>query len=1140
MADRVWIDIERLLGSVYADRGQVYARQGKVLDLEVDAKHGQVSGSVRASDGGVYGQQVMLDWSAAGRITAIRGTCSCPIGKNCKHVAALLHAALPQFACLPQTSGLPNLMGRAALCSAPVSTELSGVTQAWLMNAPAVDLPGKDDYPPQVFDRVVYVLSRRSERLTVQPWKGRVGKDGRFGKSLSRYEFPNMASATPPKFLRPVDLRIRRLLGLSGWYGGSGGWPLPDAEEGSRTLALIISTGRARWESADGPVLFAAPERQGQFVWQADATGRQALRVETAQGQVLTPLPVEPLWYLEVATGACGPLATDLAPARAAWLATAPAVSAAEVAGMAEALQRLPGPVLPLPRVIGQTLRRDVPPRPVLRLHGVQAQPILPYDWRRPYNTTLGAKLMVPALSVSFEYDGQCVEAGNPVASLEHFDGEKLHKILRDRRAESGHLKTLSALAAAKGFAPPGDAAPDVRFSRDPAADLVLWPYDADNGTQVAPALEFARSGVARLRDLGWQVGIDTAWPCPLYDGTHPLFAGVAEIAGAGGGNDWFSLALNIEIEGREIDLVPAVLQFLHHLPPGATDPDFDLAGFLIDRVFSLRLADGRYLALPAAPLAPVLRIFMAVHLQLHPAEAGLVADLAEALAGSDIAFRGGEKLLALGRRLHALARPEAAPEPPAGFTGTLRPYQKVGLGWMTALAETGFGGVLADDMGLGKTVQTLAFLAGRQHVAGLPSLLIVPTSLVGVWTREAARFAPGLRVLALHGPDRKALFSQIASHDLVVTTYPLLHRDHATLTAHQYDCVILDEAQAVKNPAAQAAKLIRDLKARQRLALTGTPMENNLQELWALFDWLVPGLLGNRKAFQKVFRSPIERDGDRAAQVLLSRRIAPFLLRRSKDQVAPDLPPKTEITETVTLGGSQRALYETIRIAMDQRVRKALEQKGLAGSHITVLDALLKLRQVCCDPALVKLPVASDVTGSAKRSHLLAMLEELLAEGRRVLVFSQFVEMLRLIEADVQARGWTYAWLSGETRDRDERVAQFQTGSVPIFLISLKAGGVGLTLTAADTVILYDPWWNPAVERQAMDRTHRIGQDRPVFVYRLITEGTIEARIEAMQARKQALADAVFDPSHSGPAVLSEGDILALFQPIAPVSGIS
>jgi len=310
--------------------------------------------------------------------------------------------------------------------------------------------------------------------------------------------------------------------------------------------------------------------------------------------------------------------------------------------------------------------------------------------------------------------------------------------------------------------------------------------------------------------------------------------------------------------------------------------------------------------------------------------------------------------------------------------------------------------------------------------------------------------------------------------------------------------------------------------------------MENNLEELWALYDWLIPGLLGNRKAFQQNFRKPIEKKGDRAAQARLSKRIAPFLLRRTKEQVALDLPLKTVITETITLSGAQRELYETIRIAMDQRVRAALEKKGLAGSRITVLDALLKLRQVCCDPGLVKLDAAREITASAKRARLLEMLDELMSEGRRVLVFSQFVQMLRLIEKDVNWRGYDYAWLSGETKNRGELVERFQGGDVPIFLISLKAGGLGLTLTAADTVILYDPWWNPAVERQAMDRAHRIGQDRPVFVHRLITRGTVETRIEAIQKRKQELADALFDPAKTGPAVLSEDEILSLFQPIA------
>ena len=288
----------------------------------------------------------------------------------------------------------------------------------------------------------------------------------------------------------------------------------------------------------------------------------------------------------------------------------------------------------------------------------------------------------------------------------------------------------------------------------------------------------------------------------------------------------------------------------------------------------------------------------------------------------------------------------------------------------------------------------------------------------------------------------------------------------------------------------------------------------------------------GNRKRFTAEFRTPIEKHGDRARQRLLSTRVKPFLMRRTKEEVAPELPEKTVIDELVPLEGAQAALYESIRTAMDKRIREAIAARGLAASRIAVLDALLKLRQVCCDPGLVRLDAARKVKESAKRARLMALLEELVAEGRKVLVFSQFVKMLKLVEHDVAARGWGYAMLHGRTKDRDAQVANFQSGDLPLFLVSLKAGGTGLNLTAADTVIVYDPWWNPAVERQAMDRAHRIGQDKPVFVHRLIAENTVEAAIQRMQARKPALADALFEGTGQGPLALTEEDIHALFGP--------
>ncbi len=414
-----------------------------------------------------------------------------------------------------------------------------------------------------------------------------------------------------------------------------------------------------------------------------------------------------------------------------------------------------------------------------------------------------------------------------------------------------------------------------------------------------------------------------------------------------------------------------------------------------------------------------------------------------------------------------------------------------------------------------------------------LPSLVICPTSLVPNWLAEATRFAPSLRCLVLHGPDRAGRFAAIGDHDLVVTTYPLLARDHAVLAAQDWHVVMLDEAQTIKNPLATTSKLARTLRARQRLCLSGTPLENHLGELWSLFDFLLPGFLGDRKQFGWRYRGPIEKAGNIERQAMLAQRVAPFLLRRTKEQVAADLPPKTEIAETVEMGDGQRAIYEGIRLAMHAKVRAAIAKRGLAGSGIIILDALLKLRQACCDPRLLKLSTAKAAkANSAKLERLLELLPQMLEEGRRVLLFSQFTSMLALIERELTRLALPYVLLTGDTRDRVVPIRRFQSGEVPLFLISLKAGGVGLNLTAADTVIHYDPWWNPAVENQATDRAHRIGQDKPVFVHRLITAGTIEEKMETLKARKQALADGILEASTGATLALTENDLDMLFAP--------
>ena len=513
--------------------------------------------------------------------------------------------------------------------------------------------------------------------------------------------------------------------------------------------------------------------------------------------------------------------------------------------------------------------------------------------------------------------------------------------------------------------------------------------------------------------------------------------------------------------------------------------------------------------------------------LRLSRLEAARLAELDEETSGR-LQWQGGEALRQLGRKLKDF-QGIATVKPPKGLEAELRHYQQQGLEWLQFLREYQLGGILADDMGLGKTVQTLAHLLLEKEQGRLdrPCLIVAPTSLMSNWRREAEQFAPALKVLVLQGLDRHTHFDEIGDHDLVLTTYPLLPRDADTLLQHRYHYLVLDEAQTIKNPRAKAARVVRQIDTRHRLCLTGTPMENHLGELWALFDATLPGLLGDEATFRKRFRTPIEKHGDEQQRQRLARRVAPFMLRRRKDEVAAELPAKTEIIRSVRLGSAQATLYESIRLSMEKRVREAIAAKGLARSHITVLDALLKLRQVCCDPALLSLPQAKKVGESAKLELLMDLLPEMVEEGRRILLFSAFAKMLGLIEKRLNEAGIGYSKLTGQTRKRDQAIERFRGGEVPVFLISLKAGGVGLNLTEADTVIHYDPWWNPAAENQATDRAHRIGQDKAVFVYKLLTENTVEEKIIAMQARKQSLADGVYGRDEQDTASTLDAEML-------------
>ncbi|SDQ02097.1 DEAD/DEAH box helicase [Ectopseudomonas guguanensis] len=723
--------------------------------------------------------------------------------------------------------------------------------------------------------------------------------------------------------------------------------------------------------------------------------------------------------------------------------------------------------------------------------------------------------------ALAFDYAGHKV-FGKPARDLvKRLDEQTNLRLIRDGAAEAALRKRLESLglqvALRQSEALPSDAGEPFELERERD-----W-------------LDFVQQQLPQLRAEGWQIHMRPDFQYNLAE-VDDWYAEVEEDPQ----QNWFDLELGIEVEGQRLSLLPILLQAIRRTPwllaPEALAQRADE-----DRLLVSLPQGGKRIALPFARLKPLLATLGELYfrdpgedhlpLRLGRADAARLAELAH---GPALSWQGGDELRGFAQRLQNLAVREIAP--PEGLQAELRTYQVQGLNWMQTLAELRVGGVLADDMGLGKTLQTLAHILCEKQAGRLdkPALIVMPTSLIPNWQDEAARFTPQLRVLALHGSKRKALFEQIAEHDLILTTYALLPRDLKALNQQRYRLLILDEAQNIKNPRSKAATAAAQVQADLRLCLTGTPLENHLGELWSLFHFLMPGWLGDAKAFTRDYRTPIEKRGDAQRLNHLNGRIRPFLLRRTKEQVASELPPKTEITHWVELTQLQRDRYETLRLAMDRKVRDEIARQGLARSHIVILEALLRLRQSCCDLRLLG-EDGGELTAadSGKLSALLDMLQELVDEGRRVLLFSQFTSMLALIEAELQARRITYAKLTGSTQDRRTPVERFQAGEFPVFLISLKAGGSGLNLTAADTVIHFDPWWNPAAEAQASDRAYRIGQDKPVFVYKLIARGSVEEKIQQLQQAKASLASGVLDGGSQGQWQLDEEDLAALFAPL-------
>ena len=1109
-------DLLDTLGPALYDAGMACVESDLVSGFHHDGA--VIHASVRDIDGERQTQVVELAQDDG--VLLVNGVCTCATVHNCGHVAAVLieHLRLAQ-----------KHWGTVSAAAAPARVR-PGVPAAALPASPR-ELSQLGKAPPARSgaraDRLCFVLLPDAHlgAVALLACRARSHMNGRAIEAAPICA-PQQFLAAPPFRLEADDPALMaRYIAIESTPQHE--QPrLVRGRDGARLLQALLAKDKLAWAASPLalrmdllPPLHPGPPRRAALAWQIQ---KESLRLawEFAAEAGARPatielvVPTEPPHYVHQQL--CGEMiaALDAGVPLASMLALVARLPALDCKNAATLLQRLCadglGAILPVP---------DAQQEAILYAARIKTELLLGCVVQR-----FDAQGMALEFPVSHDYamlvvtyDGQPVTAGMPdPAGAGHALPAWIAALLRHNDPVHHAMRQLGQ-AGFHAPAPHDTALQGIRGA------LVLaggsdWIRFAKN---TLPQLEQAGWHIKKMRQYRYDVVAVDDWYANLDEN---------------GGNAWFDLDLGIIVAQKRIALLPLLVELIRSTPR-AFEPQL-LAGHADDDEMMLALPDGMRVALPWGRIKLILGTLGELYfgacsgaaMRLSTLDA---ARLAELDAHDGLRWLGGARLAATSARLGNFGGIRAVAAP-AGLQASLRDYQGEGLSWLQFLREYNLAGILADDMGLGKTIQTLAHILVEKEAGRLdrPALVVAPTSLMGNWQDEAARFAPSLRVLLLHGAERLERFERMDAYDLVLTTYALLPRDEEPLRRQQFHLLILDEAQYIKNPRSKATQTAGLLQARHRLCLTGTPLENHLGELWSQFHFLLPGLLGREKDFNRDFRLPIEKSGDAGRADFLRRRLKPFMLRRTKDTVARELPPKTEMLRSIELSGAQRDLYETMRVAMDKKVSAAIRSKGVGRSHIIILEALLKLRQICCDPRLLKSELAAG--GSAKLAELLEMLDELLGEERKILIFSQFTSMLALIETELKARNIGYALLTGDTRDRAGAVRSFQQGEVPVFLISLKAGGVGLNLTAADTVIHYDPWWNPAAENQATDRAWRIGQDKPVFVYKLIARGTLEEKIQMLQQKKAALAGAVLSGGDAHEAgQLSQEDLRAIFAPL-------
>lgn len=1070
-------------------RGQEYFERGNVLNVRLS--DGLLRGRVKGSSSQIYDVHMDLKtWPGK------PARCTCPYQLNCKHAAACLFA----------------LRDREQKQEGPLAADrLDRKLDTWLKNLRAQEQHSAPKSEPT--HHLVYIIELLSvsnvDKVGVRLALAKLLKRGGYGRHAV---FTTLSESKKQYFQGDDEDIVAQLF----FKCNVGGWIGDMQIRNTELLTRILATGRAYFSDEGHMPIRLGEALTGTCEWVLASNGSQSLQLRH-EGKPIEPLLLDQCWYYDLEQVVMGQVQTPYTVKQLQHLLEAPPIPMEQAELLRDKMAKS-HPELPSPKTFAVREIKETKPVPVLQLNAIYNMD----EW--DYAEVKEDIPVVFTAEVLFDYNGLIVSAQDETTKLVRTEGEQLQEYPRHSDMEDKYYSDVEQLLSLRQ----PDYIEKIYFDFVSDNALVLNDYTmpSDLDTLYAKAIPV-------LKQAGWRIEFLSPLFQQVINADELEWYSEAEESA----NDFFSYQLGIVVEGEVVSVVPLVADLIKRY--GGNDLD----NLPDDHQVKLPLPEGRVLQLEMGRIKPLVRLLLQFgskqinenqQLQINKYQLILMQEAEMAIAALRARWRGAEQMRSQLRQLISMQNLPNV-EQPKGLKASLRDYQTQGLTWLQFLRSTGFSGVLADDMGLGKTVQTLAHLQYEKEQGRLeaPSLIVAPTSLVGNWMAEAKKFTPELKVLVYHGSERHQ--DTFENYDLVVSTYGLIQRDKSKFTDTLFYYLILDEAQFIKNARTKTTQIIQQLRATHRLCLTGTPLENHLGELWSLFHFLMPGLLGDAKQFRNWFRTPIEKNADADRRELLVKRVKPFMLRRTKNAVASELPPKTEMTRVIEISGAQRDLYEAIRMSMEKKVRDAIAMQGLGKSHIVLLDALLKLRQICCDPRLLSLPEAKIAHGtSSKLDALMDLLDNLVEEGRRVLVFSQFTSMLQLIEEAITAKGYQYLSLTGQSKNRQDLVDRFQEGNIPIFLISLKAGGTGLNLTRADTVIHYDPWWNPAVEDQATDRTHRIGQENPVFVYKLITSGTVEEAILSMQERKRQLVEGILSSETAKTTALTEADIAQFFAPIS------